>query len=177
MKGITLIVLCSILVLSLLINVTFGYSMKVSLNFPERAGFPSKTTLRCDSGNYIVVRKGILFYNNGKKNEKAWYPPKMACDFEETCTFELVEEQYKYLELKEGGNLELQIQYDCKPKNFKGNPRRISQYGQIGKCPHDSFVQKHVGYIWNDDIVSNSETAKKERESDCHERLCSSQTF
>uniref|UniRef100_A0A6P4ED40 Uncharacterized protein LOC108042366 n=1 Tax=Drosophila rhopaloa TaxID=1041015 RepID=A0A6P4ED40_DRORH len=163
MKGITLIVLCTILVLSSLINVTYAINL-VNLNFPSKKNYPSETILECRDGYHIVVRKGILYYNNGMTNEKAWYAPKMACDFEKTCRFKLVEEQYNYLNLNPRGNLQLTIQYDCKQNNYQGTPRRIKQYGQIGDCPHDSFVQKHVAYFNDNNIASDSQTAQMERE-------------
>ncbi|XP_016971918.2 uncharacterized protein LOC108039415 [Drosophila rhopaloa] len=161
MKGNTLIVLCSILVL---INVTYAIADNVNVYFPAMRDYPSQGTLKCRPGYHIVVRKGILFYDNGKKIEKASYPPKMACDLEQTCNFNLVREQYNYLNPVPAGNLQLTIQYDCKQDDFQGDPRRITNYGRTGECPHDSFVQKHVAYFNDNNLVSNSQTAKTERE-------------
>ncbi|XP_011208622.2 uncharacterized protein LOC105229818 [Bactrocera dorsalis] len=162
MKATTLTVLGSILVLSLLKDVTYAYT--VNLNFPSKPGFSSRSTLNCNRGYHIVVRKAILFHNGNMRNERASYPPKMACDLEQTCNFELVREQYNYLSPAPAGDLELTINYDCKRDNFQGNPRRITDYGKTEMCPQDSFVQKHVAYFNDDRIASDSQQAKTERE-------------
>jgi len=125
--------------------------------------YPSNGKLECREGYHIVVRKATLFHN-GNRNEKAWYRPKMACDLEQTCDFELVREQYNYLNLPPTVAFQLTINYDCKQDDFQGIPRRIKDYGRKQDCPNDSFLQKHVAYFNDDRIAIDSQAANMERE-------------
>ncbi|XP_037709892.1 uncharacterized protein LOC119547214 [Drosophila subpulchrella] len=161
MKAITSIVLGSVLVLSLLKNVT--YAIELNLNLPAMPNYPSNGTLQCSRGFHIVVRKGTLFHN-GNRNEKAWYWPKMACDLEQTCDFELVRDQYNYLNLARTEAIQLTIKYDCKQDDFQGTLRRIIHYRKNQNCPNDSFLQKHVAYFNDNNIASDTQAAKMDRE-------------
>ncbi|KRK01992.1 uncharacterized protein LOC26536391 [Drosophila yakuba] len=160
MKAVTSTALCSILVI-LLINFTSAKekTAEVDLTSP-----PRQCRLECDSGFHIVVKKGTLYHNGKKLDENARYPPKMACDLERSCDFELTQQTYSYMNSKPDTGAQLTIKYDCKKDNFQGNPRRITDFKKTSGCPQDSFVQKHVAYFNDRSIAPDRDTPTAQRE-------------
>ncbi|XP_055298053.1 uncharacterized protein LOC129566289 [Sitodiplosis mosellana] len=161
MKAITLTVLGLILVLLLLKNVTYAkeHTAEVYLTAPL-----TQCTLQCNQGYHIVVKKGTLYHNGRKLDENARYPPKMACDLEQSCNFRLTSETYNYMNPAPPTGSQLTIKYDCKEDKFQGNPRRITDYTKFQNCPQDSFVQKHVAYFNDRNIAPNIDTPEAQRE-------------
>ncbi|KAH8331816.1 hypothetical protein KR074_012620, partial [Drosophila pseudoananassae] len=117
-----------------------------------------------NQGHHIVVDKATLYYN-GKSDDNARYPVKMACDTEQSCEFEFSQDIYNYMGVALPISSELAITYWCKQYIRDESSKRFNlKEKTTDKCPQDTFVQKHIGLITDSKVALRKDSPEVRRE-------------